>query len=77
MELSIPIYVYDRFSGKNYNSSEALVITFVVNNHLDEDMNKKAEAWEKAFIEFMKSFSSPNMTVSYSSEVSLVMVQLK
>lgn len=57
------------FSGNDYKSSEALVITFVVNNHLAEEKNKKAEAWEKVFIEKMRSFSSPNMTVSFSSEV--------
>lgn len=45
------------------------MITFVVNNHLAEEKNKKAEAWEKVFIEKMRSFSSPNMTVSFSSEV--------
>ncbi|XP_062596314.1 NPC intracellular cholesterol transporter 1-like [Saccostrea cucullata] len=59
------------FDGDNHNSSEAIVITFIVNNHLDEEKNKKAEAWEKAFIEHMKAFSSPDMTVSYSSERSI------
>ena len=34
-------------AGDNYLNATALVITFVVNNHLDEADNKKAEAWEK------------------------------
>lgn len=59
------------YKGNDYKSSEALVITFVVNNHLAEEKNKKAEAWEKVFIEKMRSFSSPNMTVSFSSERSI------
>lgn len=63
------INLRDCFVGKDYKTAEALVITFVVNNHLDEEKNKKAEAWEKVFIEYMRAFRSPNMTVAYSSEV--------
>ncbi|KAK3087273.1 hypothetical protein FSP39_003937, partial [Pinctada imbricata] len=59
------------FQGKEYQESTALVISIIVENHLDEEKNAKAEAWEKVFVEFMKNFSSPNMTVSFSSERSI------
>lgn len=59
------------FNGTDYRLAKSLVITIVVNNHLDEEKNKMAEAWEKAFIEFMKKFSSPNMTIAFSAERSI------
>ncbi|KAJ8322225.1 hypothetical protein KUTeg_000696 [Tegillarca granosa] len=59
------------FNGTDYRLAKSLVITIVVNNHLDEEKNKMAEAWEKAFIQFMKKFSSPNMTIAYSAERSI------
>jgi hypothetical protein len=53
----------------NYNESTALVITFVVNNHVDESQNEKARAWEKGFLDFMKNFYDPDMIIAYSAEV--------
>ena len=53
----------------NYQNATAFVITFVVNNHLDETKNKKAEAWEAEFIKFMKNYTNTNMTIAFSSEV--------
>ncbi|OWF43470.1 Niemann-Pick C1 protein [Mizuhopecten yessoensis] len=66
-----PWIVMGGFDGKDYQSATAFVITFVVNNHLDEALNGPAEAWEKEFISFMKNYSSPNMTIAYSSERSI------
>lgn len=57
------------FAGENYNESTALVITFVVNNHVDEAQNEKARAWELEFLRFMKNFSDPDMIIAYSAEV--------
>ena len=34
--------------GPPYSNATALIVTFVVNNYLDEEKNAKAEAWEKA-----------------------------
>ena len=45
------------------------MITFVVENHIDEDKIGKAGAWEAVFNQFMKEYSSPNMTISFKSEV--------
>lgn len=47
------------------------MITFIVNNHVKEEDNAKAEAWEKEFIKFMKSYKNSNMTISFSAEVSV------
>ena len=30
-----------------YMTAEAIIITLVINNHVNEDLNKPAEAWEK------------------------------
>lgn len=51
-------------------NATALVVTFVVNNKKEEMFQKKALAWEKAFLDFMKSYSSDVITVYHSAEVS-------
>ena len=58
-------------SEKDYKSAQAFVITFLVNNNLDEEKNGPARAWEKAYIEFMKNYTkhSANVSIAYSSEV--------
>lgn len=56
-------------TGEKYNESTALVITFVVNNHVDDKQNEKARAWELEFLRFMKNFSDPDMIIAYSAEV--------
>ncbi|XP_069106918.1 NPC intracellular cholesterol transporter 1-like, partial [Argopecten irradians] len=66
-----PWVVMGGFDADDYKSATAFVITFVVNNHHDESLNGPAEAWEKEFIKFMKNFSSPNMTISFTSERSI------
>ncbi|XP_048590646.1 NPC intracellular cholesterol transporter 1 isoform X2 [Nematostella vectensis] len=63
------------FEGTDYNNASALIITFVVENHRDEKKNAKAESWEKAFIDHMKSYvehpENSNLTISFSSERSI------
>ena len=64
------------FEGNDYSTATTLIITFVVNNHRDEAKNKKAEAWEKVFIDYMKKWEanktlSSNLTVAYTSERSI------
>ncbi|XP_033726498.1 NPC intracellular cholesterol transporter 1-like isoform X1 [Pecten maximus] len=66
-----PWVVMGGFDDNDYKSATAFVITFVVNNHHDESLNGPAEAWEKEFISFMKNFSSPNMTIAFTSERSI------
>ena len=62
------------FEGEIYRSAKSIILTFIVNNHEDEAKNKRAEAWEKAFISFMKNFKENgprDFTVSFSSERSI------
>ena len=55
-----------------YGNASALVITYVINNHKDEALNVKAEAWEQAVIDYMRhNFSDPSLIVSYSTERSI------
>lgn len=57
------------FTDSDYKDSSALVITFLVNNHNEDKLNGKAEAWEKEFINFIKKYKNNNMTIAFSSEV--------
>ncbi|CAK7329084.1 unnamed protein product [Dovyalis caffra] len=64
------------FSGNNYSEASAFVVTYPVNNAIDEAGNGKAVAWEKAFIrlvedELLSMVQSSNLTLSYSSESSI------
>lgn len=66
------------FSGSNYLEASAFVVTYPVNNAIDEvgNENGKALAWEKAFIQLAKEellpmVQSSNLTLSFSSESSI------
>ena len=62
--------------GYDYDTSTVLIITFVVNNHIHDDDNKKAMAWEKAMLEYLDDYKKNNKTkyidIEYSTEVMLV-----
>ncbi|XP_074592588.1 uncharacterized protein LOC141848455 [Curcuma longa] len=66
------------FYGNNYSEASAFVITYPVNNVLDETSTeyRNAVAWEKAFIQLMKDEIVPmvqaqNLTLAFSSESSI------
>ncbi|MEQ2315140.1 NPC intracellular cholesterol transporter 1 [Ameca splendens] len=60
------------YDEANYNNATALVITFPLNNYLNDSVKMgQALAWEKQFIRFMKNFSNPNLTVAFSAERSI------
>lgn len=53
-----------------FSNSSAFVITFVVNNHVDPEMNKPAEAWGKALADLISTYNhSEGMTIAHSTEV--------
>ena len=56
-------------SSPDYQTADALIITFIVNNHLDESANKMAETWEKAFLEYLDDYNSSKINITYSAEV--------
>lgn len=70
-----PIFPWLALGGydeTNYNNATSLVITFPLNNFLNNATNKgKALAWEKEFIRFMKNYKNPNLTIAFSSERSI------
>ncbi|KAK4390055.1 NPC intracellular cholesterol transporter 1, partial [Sesamum angolense] len=66
------------FSGNNYTEASAFIVTYPVNNEIDEEGNgtKRAVAWEKAFIQLAKEellpmVQSRNLTLAFSSESSV------
>ncbi|KAM7253416.1 hypothetical protein ACFE04_026034 [Oxalis oulophora] len=66
------------FSGNNYTEASAFIITYPVNNAIENEGNKteKAKAWEKAFIQLAKAellpmVQSNNLTLTFSSESSV------
>ncbi|ONH92501.1 hypothetical protein PRUPE_8G178600 [Prunus persica] len=66
------------FSGNNYTEASAFIVTYPVNNAVDDvgNENAKALAWEKAFIQLAKEELLPmvlsrNLTLSFSAESSI------
>ncbi|XP_010765957.1 NPC intracellular cholesterol transporter 1 [Notothenia coriiceps] len=70
-----PIFPWLALGGydeTNYNNATALVITFPLNNYLNDTVRTgKARAWEKEFIDLMKNFQNPNLTIAFSAERSI------
>ncbi|XP_032943516.1 NPC intracellular cholesterol transporter 1 isoform X2 [Rhinolophus ferrumequinum] len=67
-----PWLVLGGYDDQNYNNATALVITFPVNNyHNDTEKLQKAQAWEREFINFVKNYKNPNLTISFSTERSI------
>ncbi|WZZ54559.1 hypothetical protein YC2023_054666 [Brassica napus] len=66
------------FSGNSYSEASAFIVTYPVDNAVDNEGNKteKAVAWEKAFIQLAKDellpmVKSKGLTLSFSSESSI------
>eukprot|EP00058_Branchiostoma_floridae_P002933 XP_002588421.1 hypothetical protein BRAFLDRAFT_116988 [Branchiostoma floridae] len=65
------------YEGENFTQAEALIITFVVDNSLNETEVNRALAWEKAFVDFMKNYTDPanpansNLSISFSAQRSI------
>ncbi|GAB0099118.1 Niemann-Pick C1 protein [Sergentomyia squamirostris] len=55
----------------DYNLATAVSITFLVNNRQDVEHLEMAMAWEKLFIDFLKSYESDKMEIAFSSERSI------
>uniref|UniRef100_A0A5S6R403 SSD domain-containing protein n=1 Tax=Trichuris muris TaxID=70415 RepID=A0A5S6R403_TRIMR len=69
-----PIFPYvalGGFNGTDYLSSTALVVSYLVENYEDAEKNIDAMAWEEKFIEFVKAYKNPNMTISFKAERSI------
>ncbi|CAD7674962.1 unnamed protein product [Nyctereutes procyonoides] len=67
-----PWLVLGGYDDQNYNNATALVITFPVNNYYnDTEKLQRAQAWEKEFINFVKNYENPNLTISFTTERSI------
>ncbi|KAI8483758.1 NPC intracellular cholesterol transporter 1 [Branchiostoma belcheri] len=65
------------YEGENFTQAEAVIITFVVDNSLNQTEVNRALAWEKEFVNFMKKYTDPanptnsNLSISYSAQRSI------
>uniref|UniRef100_A0A8D0Q6J2 SSD domain-containing protein n=1 Tax=Sus scrofa TaxID=9823 RepID=A0A8D0Q6J2_PIG len=67
-----PWLVLGGYDDQNYNNATALVITFPVNNYYnDTEKLQRAQAWESEFINFVKNYKNPNLTISFMAERSI------
>ena len=67
------MYFIVAVDGSNsYNLATTIIITFVVNNHVDEEKNKDAELWEAQFIKHLKEYEGENITISFMAEVMII-----
>ncbi|XP_022654029.1 Niemann-Pick C1 protein-like [Varroa destructor] len=69
-----PSYSYVALGG--YNGTDALkarslILTFLVNNHVNDSDNAQAIAWEREFVKFMKRYNHSHMDISFLSESSI------
>ncbi|KAJ2958934.1 hypothetical protein NQZ79_g5538 [Umbelopsis isabellina] len=71
-----PQMILGGYPKKEYLSAKAMIVTFVLNNYLDQEKIKMAEEWEKTLLvnvlQKLESRSEwENVRVSYSTESSL------
>ncbi|XP_055993909.1 NPC intracellular cholesterol transporter 1 isoform X2 [Sorex fumeus] len=67
-----PWLVLGGYDDQNYNNATALVMTFPVNNYYnDTEKLRRTEAWEREFINFVRNYKHPNLTISFTAERSI------
>ena len=68
----LPTFLAESDSGYNYDLATVLVVTFVVNNHVRDEDNKKAMAWEQAMLDYLHDYKKHHtkyIDIEYSTEV--------
>ncbi len=53
----------------SYTLATAMLVTFIVNNHVDEADNKDAKLWEAEFLKYLKEYKGVNITLAFIAEV--------
>ena len=53
----------------SYTLATTILVTFIVNNHVDEAANKDAELWEAEFLKYLKEYRGVNITIAFIAEV--------
>ncbi|KAF1744461.1 hypothetical protein MXB_4028 [Myxobolus squamalis] len=56
---------------KDANEATMLVITYIVNNYNDLELNRPAMAWEATLLAYLKSYKHSQIEISFSSERSI------
>ena len=67
---------FDSEGNPNYDSATAMLVTFLLNNHLDDADNQMAMAWEQAFLDIVQNFTSNFISISHSAEVGVLLVTI-
>ncbi len=52
-----------------YETATAMLVTFIVNNHVHESENKMAETWEREFLKLVKNYKGKHIKITYMAEV--------
>ena len=63
-------------TNPDYQTATALIITFIVKNHVNESDNKMAETWEAAFLKYVSNYTGRHINITYSAEASLIDVSV-
>lgn len=66
-----PNIVLGGYHGNKYSNASVIVVTIVINNHEDEAHNRKAMAWEKEFLKYMKNFKDDDLDVAFMAQRSI------
>lgn len=66
-----PSLAFGGYAGKRYTEAKNIIVTFVINNHLDDSENDKPKAWEKKFLEYMKNYWDKDLDVAFMAERSI------
>ena len=73
---AFPYVVLGGFDEKEYQNATSLIITILINNHVNEKDNAKAMAWEELFLQKMEEYTeslpkTAKAKISYFSERSV------
>ncbi|KAI7816819.1 patched family-domain-containing protein [Gamsiella multidivaricata] len=74
-----PDIILGGFEDEDYLSAKAFIITYVIQNSVDNEVTERAHEWELRYLEFMddlvhnriKDIRTEDLRISYSSESSL------
>ncbi|VDO93631.1 unnamed protein product [Soboliphyme baturini] len=69
--LLMPYVVFGGYKDEEYLLASALVITIIVNNHINPLLNGDAKLWECRLVQMLSMFRSANLTVAFNTESSI------
>lgn len=55
----------------DYKLATGLILTFLIDNHVDKKRLEPAIEWELKFLNFMKNYTNDKMDIAYSAERSI------